>query len=299
MFKIADDLALVQSVDIIAPVVDEPYIFGQIAAANSLSDIFAMGANATTALNILCFNQEIFSPELAAEIMAGGESKIRECGAALVGGHSISSAEIFYGLSVTGVLRGQSFYANNTAKIGDLLILTKPLGIGVAATALKAGMISPSLKKVAINTMTQLNFYALAALKGLEVSAATDITGFGLLGHLSEMWRDEISFSINPDSICFLKESQELASMGLIPAGAYKNMDFVSKAVGGLDSLSFEPLLLSDPQTSGGLLLAISQKDAHKALENLKNAGYERAAIIGEVCPKRAGQAHKIELKCK
>ncbi|BCX80008.1 selenide, water dikinase [Campylobacter sp. 19-13652] len=278
VFAIDDKLAIVQTLDYITPVVDDPYIYGQIAAANALSDCFAMGANAITALNILGFDECHFDSEIANEIMAGGASKIRECGAALVGGHSTSSPEMFYGLSVTGIAKNGKFWANNTAKIDDVLILTKPLGFGVLATAIKAGLAKNVQIKEASRLMSQLNYYALAALSEINVNACTDVTGFGLLGHLYEMTRDEISVELSLKDIPLLLSAQEFSAMGLIPEGSYKNREFVSEFVSGEADM-----LLYDAQTSGGLLIAVSQKDANIALKKLKEAGYEHSAIIAHI----------------
>lgn len=278
VFAINDDLAIVQTLDYITPIVNEPYIYGQIAAANALSDCFAMGAEAITALNILGFDDCHFLSEVANEIMAGGASKVRECGAALVGGHSTSSPEMFYGLSVTGIAKNGKFWANNTAKIGDILILTKPLGFGVLAASIKGGLASSEQIKQVSSLMSQLNYYALNALKDIEVNACTDITGFGLLGHLYEMSRDDISIIIDSKSVPVLKSAQEFSKMGLVPQGSYKNKEYVNKFVNGKADILF-----FDAQTSGGLVLAIPQKHAQLALNRLKDAGYSYSAIIAQV----------------
>lgn len=289
MFDLGNGQALIQSLDFITPVVDDPFLYGQIAAANSLSDIFAMGANALSALNILGFDACHFNAEIAAQIMAGGASKVAECGAALVGGHSVESAELFYGLSVAGITQNGRFWANNTAKAGDVLILSKPLGTGIVCTALKAGFLNAnqSLSTSAFKSMSQLNFYALKALEGVKISATTDVTGFGLLGHLSEMAsgrKEGIKFVIQTDALPVLDGVKELESMGLVPAGAYKNRNHLLKSQSPrlhIDQEKASNMLLFDPQTSGGLLLAIPQEHATLALKRLKEAGYEHASIIG------------------
>lgn len=270
-----------QTLDFITPIVDDPYIFGQIAAANSLSDVFAMGGRVLNALNIVGFDDCHFGGEILSEILRGGKDKIVESGGVLVGGHTISTPEIYYGLSVTGSVNPSKFYSNNTAKIGDLLILTKPIGTGLIATAIKAKMFDVMRFEEAIESMRRLNLYAVEALYGLDVSACTDVTGFGLLGHLSEMLNDNISFEIYPREVPYFGVIDEILSFGLIPAGDYKNLDFVKKFT------NKEPdIWLCDAQTSGGLLIAINEKDAPKALQNLKNAGYERSAIIGKAIKK-------------
>lgn len=282
VFKISDKKSIVQTLDFITPVVNDPFIYGQIAAANSLSDIFAMGAKVITALNIVGFDSCHFGSEILTEILRGGKSKVAECGGLVTGGHTIETPEMYYGLSVTGVVEPDKFWANNTAKVGDKLILTKPLGSGVFSTALKGDFANLGDIKEGVEVMAKLNFYAVKALKNLEVHAATDITGFGLLGHASEMLNSQISLMLYTQNIPFMSFSHKFRDLGLIPAGAYRNLEFVSKF------LDKKPdILLTDPQTSGGLLVAVSQKDANKALINLQNAGYEKAQIIGEVVEKR------------
>lgn len=288
VFRINDDLALVQTLDFITPLVDDPFIFGQIAAANSLSDVFAMGGEVINALNIVGFDDCHFSNEILREILRGGKDKIKECGGVLVGGHTISTPEIYYGLSVTGRVNPRKFWSNNTAREGDLLILTKPLGTGIIATAIKAEFLKFEEFRDAIDSMILLNFYAVGALAGLKIHAATDVTGFGLLGHALEMINESVSFKIYPSKIPLLKSVARCLDEGLIPAGSYKNLKFIAP---GVDS---EPdITLCDAQTSGGLLLAVAEKDAARALVNLKNAGYASSAIIGEVI---AHAEHKIYL---
>lgn len=277
-----------QTLDFITPLVDDPFIFGQIAAANSLSDVFAMGGEVINALNIVGFDDCHFSNEILREILRGGKNKIKECGGALVGGHTISTAEIYYGLSVTGRVNPRKFWSNNIAREGDLLILTKPIGTGIIATAIKAKFLKFEEFRDAIESMILLNFYAVGALAGLKIHAATDVTGFGLLGHALEMINESVSFKIYPSKIPLLKSTLRCLDEGLIPAGSYKNLKFIAP---GVDS---EPdITLCDAQTSGGLLLAVAEKDAARALANLKNAGYASSAIIGEVI---ARSEHKIYL---
>ena len=281
VFKINDDFALVQTLDFMTPLVDDPFIFGQIAAANALSDVFAMGGEAITAMNIVGFDSFHFSDEILVEILEGGKSKITESGAVLVGGHTIKTPEIYYGLSVTGKVSPKNFYSNNTAKIGDVLILTKPLGTGVISTAIKADFLEFDEFKTALEQITKLNLYATRALKDLRIHAATDITGFGLLGHSTEMINDSVSFKFTSEKIPVFKPVQKCVENGLIPAGGYKNFEFVKRSV------NIEPdIKFCDPQTNGGLLLAVDEKDANIAITRLKDAGYEYASIIGEVVPR-------------
>lgn len=264
--------------DFITPLVDDPYLFGEIAAANSLSDIFAMGALALTAMNIVGFDNVNFNSEILSLIMEGGKNKIKECNAVLVGGHSIQTKEMMYGLSVTGIVKNNEFWSNNGAKIGDLLILTKPLGSGILSTALKGGFLNLDEIEQAVKMMSQLNFYALQALKGIKVNAATDVTGFGFLGHLSEMLRDDISFIIYENVIPIANLAKKYASLGLIPEGSYNNAAFSSKFIS-----KDANIILNDSQTNGGLILSINENNAYKALNSLKNIGYEKSEIVGEV----------------
>ncbi|OPA74412.1 selenide, water dikinase SelD [Campylobacter pinnipediorum subsp. pinnipediorum] len=278
VFLINDELALVQTLDFITPVVDDPFLYGQIAAANSLSDIFAMGARVTNALNIVGFDSCNFDTGVLDEIMQGGLDKVKECGGVIVGGHSVQTTEMYYGLSVLGVCHPLKFWANNTAKIGDVLILTKPLGTGVLSTCIKADMLNESQIKEAVDVMSRLNYYAVDAMCDISVNACTDVTGFGFLGHLSEMGRDDISFEIFEKEVPVIQSAKDMADMGFVPAGSYKNRDFCSKFVNkDVDILFF------DAQTSGGLILAVSEKDCKKALQRLIDCGYEDSRIIGVV----------------
>ena len=272
VFKITDDIALVQTLDFITPVVDDPFIFGQIAAANSLSDVFAMGGRVLNALNIVGFDSCNLSGEILGEILHGGQDKVAECGGVIVGGHTIETQQMYYGLSVMGVVSPSSFWSNNTAREGD----AKPLGTGVLSTAIKADLLNSAQIKQAVETMRQLNFYAVDALKDIKVTAATDVTGFGFLGHLSEMLNDKISFEIYAGNVPVIAVAREFADMGIIPEGSYKNREFASKFVRGEADI-----LLYDAQTSGGLLLAVPQSEVNLALSRLKDAGYENSAVVG------------------
>ena len=270
-----------QTLDFITPVVDDPFIFGQIAAANSLSDVFAMGGRVLNALNIVGFDSCNLSGEILGEILRGGRDKVAECGGVIVGGHTIETQQMYYGLSVTGVVSPSRFWSNNSAREGDALILTKPLGTGVLSTAIKADLLNSAQIKQAVETMRQLNFYAVDALKGINVTAATDVTGFGFLGHLSEMLNDKISFEIYAGNVPVIAVAREFADMGIIPEGSYKNREFASKFV-----RVEADILLYDAQTSGGLLLAVPQSEANSALSRLKDAGYENSAVVGAATAK-------------
>lgn len=266
----------------ITPVVDDPFIYGQIAAANSLSDVFAMGAEVVTALNIVGFDSCHQSYEVLKEILNGGESKVKECGGSIVGGHTIETPEMLYGLSVSGFIHPDKIYKNNSLREGDVLILTKPLGIGILTTALKADMLDSITMNKVIKVLSQLNYKASLAMRDFDVSACTDITGFGLIGHSYEMCTEKFTIEFNLKSIPIIGESIEKAEMGIIPGGSYKNRVYFNKHVDFKTHYNNE-IILYDAQTSGGLLIAVSQKDSNALLSRLKNEGYEHSAIVGVV----------------
>ncbi len=286
MYKIDEDKAIVQTVDIITPVVDDPFYYGQIAAANSLSDIFAMGAKVLTAMNVVGFDGCHHSPQVLKEILRGGESKVKECGGSIVGGHTIKTPEMLYGLSVTGLINPNKIYKNNTSKIGDVLILTKPIGMGILTTALKADMIDNKLIKMIISIMSELNYNASLAMQDFDVSACTDVTGFGLLGHAFEMVHDKISIIFNKEAIPVIEEAKTMANMGIIPGGTHSNKKYIGDKV-DFQKRDENDIILFDAQTSGGLLISVSQDDARKLVKRLKNEGYEYSCIIAEICEKK------------
>ena len=276
---------MVQTVDIITPVVDDPYYYGQIAASNSLSDVFAMGAEVLTAMNIVGFDGCNQPKEALKLILEGAKSKIEECGGSIVGGHTIETPEMLFGLSVTGIVNPNKIYKNNTLRVGDVIILTKPIGIGILTTALKADMIDDNLIKYIANLLAQLNYKASQIMKKYNTSAVTDVTGFGLLGHLLEMASDNFTIEIDKKSVPIIKEALDMADMGIIPAGTYNNMEYVKDKV-KFNQSSNDDIILYDAQTSGGLLISVSASDANKLLNELKESGYEESAIIGQVIPK-------------
>lgn len=286
VYKIKDDIAIIQTVDFFTPVVDDPYIYGQIAAANSLSDVYAMGGDPKLAMNIICF-PNCLSTETMAEILKGGQAKVTEANAIIIGGHTIEDDEPKYGLSVTGFIEPEKVIGNNSAKIGDILVLTKPIGLGVINTAIKAQMHSKEAYDKAVNTMLTLNKFAKDAMVKVGVNSCTDVTGFGLLGHTLEMAEgSDVTIKIHSEKIPVIKEALEYASMGLIPAGAYENMKFID------DKVKFENKIddtlkdvLFDPQTSGGLLISVGKEKVELLLEELKNSPTEYA-VIGEVIEK-------------
>jgi selenide, water dikinase len=285
VYQISEDLALIQTLDFFTPIVDDPYAFGQIAAANSLSDVYAMGGIPKTAMNIVCFPSEQMDISVLREILRGGLDKMIEAEVALVGGHSVEDKELKYGLSVTGFIHPKHVLTKRNIKPGSMLILTKPLGTGIINTAIKAGLASEELSQKVIHAMAQLNRYAGEIMADFPVSACTDITGFGLAGHLAEMVSGSgVGMRINSKSLPVFTEALEFASMGLIPAGAYKNRKFRESMV---NISSDVPLALADilfdPQTSGGLAISVDKSHAEQLLNSLHKKGIEWARIIGEI----------------
>ncbi|SES74098.1 selenophosphate synthase [Natronincola peptidivorans] len=287
IYQLNKEMALVQTLDFFTPVVDDPYIYGQIAAANSLSDVYAMGGEPITAMNIVCF-PSCLSKEILKEILKGGADKIIESGAILVGGHTVEDEEPKYGLSVTGIIHPSKIWTNSNARVGDYLILTKPIGTGILNTAIKAGLATSKEYDIAINTMKTLNKYAFEAVKNLDVSACTDITGFGLLGHAYEMAKgSDVSLEIFSEKIPMIEGADGYAEMGIIPAGMYANRNYIEEKIKIEKQIKEVTIdLLYDPQTSGGLLLAISQDDVGKAMDNLKMINKNEFAIVGKVIDK-------------
>lgn len=283
VYKLDESTALIQTVDFFTPIVDDPYLFGQIAAANSLSDIYAMGGKPLTAMNIVAFPAKTLDIKILGEILKGGFDKIQEAGALMLGGHSVEDNEPKYGLSVTGIVHPDKVKTNAGSRVGDKLILTKPLGTGIISTALKGELIGDEEAREAVALMAELNAGAAQAAQDFNVSACTDITGFGLLGHMYEMaCAGKIGFHLDYSQIPFLKRVKELAEEGMVPGGAYRNRDYLKTCVEIKDSVSeLEALLLYDPQTSGGLLLSVSTEEAENLLRALREKGI-RADIIGE-----------------
>ena len=285
VYKLADDLAIVQTVDFFTPIVDDPYTFGQIAVANSLSDVYAMGGKPLTAMNIVCFPIQTMDISILKEILRGGLDKMREADIVLLGGHSVDDQELKYGLSVTGTIDPKKVLRKEGARLGDKLILTKPLGTGIISTAIKGDMASKEAIGRIIKSMSTLNRKASEIMMKTGVDACTDITGFGLLGHAAEMVENTtIGIIIYADKIPFFPEAKELADMGLIPAGLYRNRDFRKDMVElppGIDQ--FQSDIMFDPQTSGGLLIAVPGEKAQAMLVDMHQAGIVSAAIIGEI----------------
>lgn len=288
VYGLNEDTGLIQTLDFFTPVVDDPYTYGQIAAANSLSDVYAMGGKPIMAMNIVCF-PNCLDPNVLKEILKGGGDKIKEAGALLVGGHTVEDDEPKYGLSVTGIVHPEKVLANNTAKSGDYLILTKPVGLGIINTAIKADIASENQYDSAVKTMVTLNKYAFEALQNLNISSCTDITGFGLVGHAYEMAKgSNVSLEIYSDKVPVIEGAKELASMGIIPAGMYSNKKYVGENIEKTKDIeeSVEDLLY-DPQTSGGLLISIKEEELEKALKSLSNNIDTEFAVVGRVIEKK------------
>ncbi len=283
VYKISDDLALIQTVDFFTPIVDDPYDFGRIAAANALSDVYAMGGTPKTALNIVAFPINTFDGEILRAILAGGLDKLREAQAVLLGGHSIVDDEMKFGMAVTGFIHPRKILANQGLQNGDCLILTKALGTGIICTAVKGGLVSEQTLRRVTTLMATLNKYAAAIMADFPVSACTDITGFGLLGHLAEMISGTgMGVVIDSRAVPVLPEALDFAAMGMVPAATHKNRLFRQQRVVMDDA--FDPVLrdvLFDPQTSGGLLIGCAAKDAYVLQQRLLGEGVADARIIG------------------
>jgi len=283
VYKLRDDLVLIQTVDFFPPIVDDPFEYGQIAAANSLSDIYAMGASPNIALNIFCV-PSCLPPGDVAAILAGGAEKVCEAGAIIAGGHSVEDNEPKYGLCVSAAVDPKNIWSNASAKEGDVLILTKPLGNGILATAAKRDLISYDEFREAVKSMATLNKYARDAALDVRVNACTDITGFGFLGHAGEMAvASECSFIIEGKEIPVFEGALKLAEEGIIPGGALRNEEYLKEKVFLGENIS-SPLkaVLFDPQTSGGLLFSVPAEDGDKLMQSLKTAGV-CAHLIGKV----------------
>ena len=285
MYKLSDDLAIIQTLDFFTPIVDDPYTFGQVAAANALSDVYAMGGRPLTAMNIVCFPIETMAVSILREILAGGLDKLHEAGVTLVGGHSVEDQELKYGLSITGIIHPQKVVLNTGAKAGDRLILTKPLGTGIINTAVKGGVADEAAVAKVVNCMVTLNKKASELMMTAAVHACTDITGFGLLGHTCEMIEGtDVGIMLYSSEVPFFPETKELAEMGMIPGGLHRNRDYRMNMVEFGDGVpQFMSDILFDPQTSGGLLIAVPASEAESLLERMHKEGIEEAAIIGEV----------------
>lgn len=291
VYKITDELAIIQTLDFFTPIVDDPYWFGQIAAANALSDVYAMGGIPKTAMNIVAFPVKKFDITILRKIIQGGIDKMIEAGVIIVGGHSVEDNELKYGFSVTGFIHPDHILTKRDLRVKDRLILTKPLGTGIINTAIKGGLVSAETIESVTKLMASLNREAAEIMKDYPVHACTDITGFGLLGHIAEMVVDsEFGIKIQSDIIPIIKGAIDYAGMGFIPGGAYRNRQFREKIVDISSSVdrTIQDILF-DPQTSGGLLICVEKESADDLLIRLKNKGMD-AAIIGVVLPEPKGR---------
>lgn len=289
MFRISETQALVQTVDFFPPIVDDPYSFGQIAAANALSDVFAMGGKPLTALNIVAFPASDLPRQILAEILRGGNDKVIEAGAVTVGGHSIKDKELKYGIAVTGIVDPKRVVSNDGARVGDRLFLTKPLGTGIITTGIKRGVVDDTLAEAITRQMAALNRTAAELMLQFDATAATDITGYGLLGHALEMAvASEVTIEFKQDSLPLLPEAVSLAAQGMNPGGANDNRKHLEGRVefaGQQDPARIQ--VLYDPQTSGGLLIAIPEKRAEEFSRALQSHGLP-AEPTGEILPGRS-----------
>jgi selenide,water dikinase len=292
VYQLNDEMALVQTVDFFTPIVDDPFTFGQIAVVNALSDVYAMGGIPLTGMNLVAFPIKTLSPSILKEILLGGLSKMKEAGVALVGGHSIEDPEIKYGLAVTGLIHPKRILTNAKAKVGDKLVLTKALGTGIIATALKGQMASEEAVQKIVKSMVTLNRMASELMKEYGAHACTDITGFGFIGHTLEMATEsQVGMVIQSKSIPIFPEAMEYAKLGLVPGGAYSNRQFFSCKVevqSDIQNLFID--ILYDPQTSGGLLISLPSSEAEKLVTTLKKEGLVYSSIIGEVVEEPCGK---------
>ena len=289
VYQVTDDLALVQTVDFFPPIADDPYLFGQIAATNALSDVYAMGGEPRLCLNIMAV-PESMPKEAVHQLLRGGYDKVYEAGALITGGHSILDDEPKYGLAVTGFVHPDRVLTNSGARPGDVLLLTKPLGIGVLTTAQKAELLSPEGRALAEKLMTTLNRSARDAMVKYRVHACTDVTGFGLLGHACEMAQgSDVEMELRVADIDLIGEAVELAKMGLLPAGMYRNRTFAEPWVDDGDTELCKQDVLYDPQTAGGLLMAVDPADADALYAELKGC-VPSAQRIGTVRAYRGGK---------
>ncbi|MNK32612.1 Selenide, water dikinase [compost metagenome] len=291
VYRLTDDLAIVQTLDFFTPIVDDPYSFGQIAAANALSDIYAMGGKPLTVLNIVAFPISVLDKSILADILRGAGDKVKEAGATLVGGHSIDDKEPKFGLSVTGTIHPDKVRTNAGAKAGDKLILTKPIGVGVLTTSIKKDQLSEEETTRLVSVMSTLNKTAAEIMEPFTVHACTDVTGFGLLGHASEMAKgSNLGLVIHKEAVPVLPRVRELAENGFVPGGTKNNFAHLEGSILYPEQMDqIDRYILCDAVTSGGLLISVASEESESLLKELKAAGVE-AAVIGEVTEDHPGQ---------
>ena len=283
VFRLRPDLAIVNTVDFFTPIVDDPYTFGQISATNSLSDVYAMGGEPKTCLNLVCFPKGKMDIEILGEILKGGADKVKESGAVIIGGHSIIDEEIKYGLAVTGTIHPDKIYRNVGVQEGDALILTKPLGTGIITTALKKGKAAEQSVDQAVRSMTTLNATASNVMRKFAVHACSDVTGFGILGHgLGMASGSGVTLVIESAKLPLLQDATHLAEKGYITGGCKRNREFLQDKIFIENSIREGLIEVAlDPQTSGGLLIAVANRHASQLLEELKSAGVDAATLVG------------------
>ena len=291
VYKLSDDTAIIQTVDFFTPIVDDPYMFGQITAANALSDVYAMGGKPLTAMNIVCFPIDNMDISVLKDILRGGLDKMAEAQVVLIGGHSINDEELKYGLSVTGTVHPDRLVTNSGARVGDRILLTKRLGTGILSSALKQGLLDKETQTIMTKSMATLNNIASELMQEAGVHACTDVTGFGFLGHLVQLAQNSgVGVNIYAAAVPVFKNADEFARQGLCPAGLERNRDYYSPSVRMSSSVSGETQdILYDPQTSGGLLMTLSAEKAKGLLERLHAAGIAEAALVGEITGEKEG----------
>jgi selenide,water dikinase len=292
VYKLTEELAIIQTVDFFTPIVDDPYAFGQIAVANALSDVYTMGGRPLTALNIVCFPSKSLDISVLKAILKGGVDKMREAGVILLGGHSVDDAELKYGLAVTGMVHPNRLITNSGAKPGDKLVLTKPLGTGIISTAIKAGEADNRTTAKVVRSMAALNKHACEVMQEIGVHACTDITGFGFIGHACQLAQNShVGLMIDAVNVPVFEEVRDFINKGLCPGGLYRNRDFYgSKVEFGRNVPEYLKDVLFDPQTSGGLLIALAAESAVALLGRLSELGVKEAAIVGEVIEEPEGR---------
>jgi len=292
VYKLTEELAIIQTVDFFTPIVDDPYAFGQIAVANALSDVYTMGGRPLTALNIVCFPSKSLDISVLKAILKGGVDKMREAGVILLGGHSVDDAELKYGLAVTGMVHPNRLITNSGAKPGDKLVLTKPLGTGIISTAIKAGEADNRTTAKVVRSMAALNKHACEVMQEIGVHACTDITGFGFIGHACQLAQNShVGLMIDAVNVPVFEEVRDFINKGLCPGGLCRNRDFYgSKVEFGRNVPEYLKDVLFDPQTSGGLLIALAAESAVALLGRLSELGVKEAAIVGEVIEEPEGR---------
>jgi selenide, water dikinase len=288
VYQLTDSIALIQTLDYFTPIVDDPYMFGQIAAANALSDVYAMGGEPKTVLNIVGYPIKKLGSEILAQILNGAADKVKEAGALTIGGHSIDDQEPKFGLSVTGIVHPSKVWKNVGALPGDVLVLTKPIGVGILTTGIKRGVVSPEQEAIVTATMAALNKTAAEHLKNYQPHAVTDVTGFGLLGHGSEMARgSDVTLEIDSSKVPVLNGTYELAKNGVVPGGSKSNLKWLENDIEFGTASSEEQIILCDAITSGGLLVSLTEEDAVHYVKDLQENGLQYASIIGRVLEKQ------------